>query len=101
MATDRRSCVLNAGLSPTGSPVSPENVDTPAHPCDREHGSEPKQAQDRAHGLLQSEMLAAESGSFCPAFAGPKIRRAQKNFGCHSFRGVPLTGMRRVGRDAV
>ena len=31
----------------------------PAHHCDREHGSEPIEAQDRAHGRFESDRLAA------------------------------------------
>ena len=35
----------------------------PAHHCDREHGSEPSEAQIRAHGRFDRDLPAATAGS--------------------------------------
>ena len=61
----------------------------PAHHCDREHGSEPSEAQIRAHGRFDRDLPAATAGS-PPAMTAPGPFASQKGEVDHSDIGIPL-----------
>ena len=61
----------------------------PAHHCDREHGSEPSEAQIRAHGRFDRDLPAATAGP-PPAMTAPGPFASQKGEVDHSDIGIPL-----------
>ena len=61
----------------------------PAHHCDREHGSEPAEAQIRAHGRFDRDLPAATAGP-PPAMTAPGPFASQKGEVDHSDIGIPL-----------